>query len=107
MVHDQARLRTLLPQLEFHNRIESLRPHGNAPRLDNAVIGQKLNVSPRDYSTETRKSAARIAADLRRRTTGEFAELLGIQERVINTLGTRLEDDFLLYRVGHKDPLGL
>ena len=51
------------------------------------------------------KNAAWITADFRRRAAGEFAELLGIQECVVNALGTRLKDDFLLYRIGHKVPL--
>src|SRR5712672_2724204 len=100
------RLRTLLPQLEFHNRIDSLRPHLDAPCLDNALIRQKLNISPRNYPAKTRKGAARIAADLGRRAAAEFAELLGVQERVIYALRTCLEYDFLLDRVGHWDPLG-
>src|ERR1700694_4859855 len=64
MVHDQPRFRALRLELEFHDRIESLWPHLNAPCLDNAPTGQKLNVSSRDYPTEARKCATRLGIDL-------------------------------------------
>jgi len=57
MVQYQPRLRTLRLQFEFRDRIESFRPHGDAPCLDDTLIGQKLNVTPRDDPTEGGKNA--------------------------------------------------
>jgi len=93
MVHDQMRLRPCCRNSNSQSNRVPL-AHLNAPRLNDALIGQKLNVSPRDYPTKTRKSAARITADFCRRTAAEFAELLGVQKRVIHALLTRLEYDF-------------
>ncbi len=44
MVQDQPRLRTLRLQFEFHDGIVSVRPHRNAPSLDEERIVDPLRV---------------------------------------------------------------
>jgi len=101
MKQGEPGFRALRFQFELDDRIHAFWPVASSPSLNNALIRYEFDVPARDHTAETRKNATRITADLRRRAAAEFAELLGIQQRVVNALRTRLKGNFLLYRVGH------
>jgi hypothetical protein len=43
---------TLFRQFEFHNRIDTGIPVDDTPRLDDSLIGHKLNVAAHDMAAE-------------------------------------------------------
>ncbi len=96
MVHDEPGVGTLRVQLEFDDRVDPFRPIADTPSLNDAPIGYKLDVSPSDDPAKTRKGAARVTIDLCRRTPGEFAELLRVEQSFIELLRACLEQDFLM-----------
>src|SRR5690349_7307176 len=98
LVHDESGFGAMGVQLELDDRVHSVRPIADAPRLDDALIGQKLDVAPCDDPAEARESAPCIATDLGRCATREFTELSRIEQGFIDELRGCLEDNLLMYR---------
>src|SRR6266700_8060749 len=95
MVEEELGIVALPLQLEADDRIDALRPGAGAPSLDDALVGHQLDIASRDHSAETRKGASRGPIDLGW-CVGEFAELLGIEQRVEDALRAGIEDDLLV-----------
>ena len=87
---------SLLHKIEPHDRIVARSPALRPPRLYDTLIGDQLEMTPRDASAEQRKRAAHFAADLcgfsadchrfhGRTETYDVIELLGIRQRFLSS----------------------
>src|SRR5882672_5295267 len=74
-------------QFEPRDRIDAFVPVAGAPRLDDAAVGNQLDVTPRDHSAEARKRIAGCAADLGGSTAAQGAELLAVGECGVDPFG--------------------
>src|SRR5260370_25487446 len=90
MVQDDSRSGTLSRQLKSGNRIDAFGPASSAPSLDDSAVGYQLQVPSHDVPGEKRKCAAYFAVNLSRAAARKRAELLGVQQRLVNPLGTGL-----------------
>src|SRR5215471_21160788 len=101
MVEGQLGIGPLRVELEPNDRIDPLRPISGAPRLDDALIWNQFHISPRDHAVETGEGTACLGRDSGRRTAGELAEPLCIEQRLVDALWVGLEDHFLPNNISH------
>jgi hypothetical protein len=73
MVHDEPGLGALRVQLEFDDRVYPFWPVAYSPSLDDAPVGYKLDVSPRDDAAEAREGVAGVTIDLGWRTVARVS----------------------------------
>src|ERR1700722_18287771 len=95
MVENDLRIRAARHEFESHERVHSGRPIAGSPSLNNALVGNELDVAPTDQASEERKRATGAALNLCR-CTREGSELLGIQKRFVDAPGTHIEIDLLM-----------
>jgi len=88
-------VRAALHELKLHERIHAGRPISRAPRLNNALVGYYLYVSPDYQSAEHRKGTAGFAVNLRR-CSGEGSELVGVEKRLVDALRAYIEFNHLV-----------
>jgi len=95
VIENDCGLGNLLLKFKFDDRIDARGPTGGPPSLDDSLVGNKFYVSSNNLAPEDGKGASHFAIDFRR-LTREATELLGIQERIINALRSRLNIDLLV-----------
>ncbi len=103
MVKDHSGSGSLYRQLKPGYRIDAFGPASSAPSLDNAVVRYQLQVPSHDVAGEKRECAPNFAVNLRRAAARKRAELLGVQERLVNPLGTGFEILNLMDRPGRNN----
>jgi len=96
VIENHFRARTLRPQLKPGDGVEALRPGIDAPCLDNAPVGQQLEVPPHDVARELGEGPAHLAMDFGRAAALKRLELFGVEERLVDSLRTRLKILFLM-----------
>lgn len=89
VIKNQPRLRSLLVELESHNRVKTWIPILLAPRLHDPLIGNQFKVPPYDHSSKNGECPAPFLANLRgsalHHKIGHLAELLLLGQRVIDS----------------------
>src|SRR5262249_6116366 len=96
VVEDEPRPGALRLELELRDRVDARLPVADAPGLDDPLIGDQLDVAPLDHPAETGEGATDLRVDLGRGSAAELAELTGIGERLVDALGARIDNDFLV-----------
>src|ERR1700719_311490 len=76
-------------ELKLNDRVDARTPMRGTPRLYDALVGDQLDISTDDLSSEQGKGSPRFGVDLGRQTR-ECRELLCIQKHLINALRASL-----------------
>ena len=110
MIEAKFRFGLLLVELESHHRIKTRRPISFAPCLHDALVGNKLDVATRYHASKNRERTTHFRANLRgsafHNEIGDLAKLLLIDERFVNSLPRRLENNLLMDTLaGLRDPI--
>src|SRR2546426_5506448 len=105
MVEDELRLPSLGAKLEPHDRINPFGPVEDAPRLDDSLVGEELDIASRDEGAEADELAALRGVDLGG-SLRDLPELARVEEGVINLPDRGVEGDFLMDLRHAFSPLG-
>jgi hypothetical protein len=107
MVKANLRSGTLRDEFESRNGIDTRIPIARAPCLYDELTWHQLDIAPGNVSAEKRESAPGFRADFCGRASKmhglhssaqlcNLVELLGIHERLVDALRTRLESGLLV-----------
>ena len=90
----------LVVELESHDRVKTRSPILLAPRLNDALVGNELDVAPGYHASENGKRTAHFLADFGRGAfhdkISRLTKLLLVGERFIHALPRRFENHFLM-----------
>src|SRR5438552_11415075 len=105
VIENEQASRSLFADLESGNGIDAGIPVTDAPCLDDSTVRYQLDLSSDDHSPEAGESTSDFSAYLGGCAAAQRAELLFVDESVIQTRRAGRKLDFLMDAIGHGENL--
>src|SRR6266567_4118692 len=103
VIEDEPGPAILCLQLKLNDRIDTVGPHADMPRLNDSLVRHEFDDSPHNLTTKTLERTPGFALNFRWKPPAEGAEMLGVSQCLVNPLRARLEINFLMDWVRHSD----